>query len=267
MGVNRTGYYKWKSRQGTKNQYEQFRDDLTKLLLEVNEQHKSYGYHRLAAVVRRETGLIFSDNLAHKCCKYAGIKAQVRHYRWNKPNDENKKFPNIVACKWNATQPLELIASDMTVMKHKGKKFEWTYMLDTFNNEIIASHIGKRQGDNRPYYMCLNDLIEKTKEQNDPVTLHTDQGSVYSSAAFFDAHKDYNIIRSMSRVGTPTDNCIIEAINGWVKAEMYAEGWHHQFDTPEEMIEEFVYYYNNYRPAYALQYKTPVQYRTDLGFL
>ncbi|MBR0455871.1 MAG: integrase core domain-containing protein, partial [Firmicutes bacterium] len=80
-------------------------------------------------------------------------------------------------------------------------------------------------------------------------------------------HKDYNIIRSMSRVATPTDNCVIEAINGWIKAEMYAEGWHRQFDSPEELIDAFVYYYHNYRPAYSLQYKTPVQYRTDLGFL
>jgi hypothetical protein len=38
-------------------------------------------------------------------------------------------------------------------------------------------------------------------------------------------------------------------------------------DSPEEMIDTFVYYYNHYRPAYSLQYKTPVQYRTDLGYL
>ena len=106
MDVNRSGYYKWKRRQGTKNQYEMYRDDLTALLFEVHERHRSYGYHRLAAVVRRETGLIFSDNLAHKCCKYAGIKAHVKHYRWKKPKEESKIFPNLVACKWNAGQPL-----------------------------------------------------------------------------------------------------------------------------------------------------------------
>ncbi len=29
----------------------------------------------------------------------------------------------------------------------------------------------------------------------------------------------YNIIRSMSRIGTPTDNPIIESKNGWLKTE------------------------------------------------
>lgn len=48
---------------------------------------------------------------------------------------------------------------------------------------------------------------------------------------------------------------------------MYAEGWHHRYDTPEEMILAFVDYYNNERPAFALQYKTPTQYKTELGFL
>lgn len=80
MNVNRSGYYKWKARQGRKNRYEIDRKDLTKLLWEAHEKHRSYGYHRLATVIRNETGWLFSDNLAHKCCKYAGIKARVNHY-------------------------------------------------------------------------------------------------------------------------------------------------------------------------------------------
>ena len=269
MDINRSGYYKWAARKGTKNRYEQDRDILTNLLEEAHEKHRSYGYHKLAKIVRNETGWLFSDNLAHKCCKYAGIRARVSHYNWKRPNlgQESKKFPNIVRGHWNANAPMRIIVSDMTMIKYKGKRYEWTYLLDTFNNEIISSHISGIPGDRRPYFQCLNDLIERTKEQTHPVILHTDQGSVYSSAAFCNAHKDYNIIRSMSRVATPTDNCVIEAINGWVKAEMYAEGWHRMFDSPEEMIDTFVYYYNHYRPAYSLQYKTPVQYRTDLGYL
>ena len=59
-------------------------------------------------------------------------------------------FQNLVCNHWAVTSPLKLIASDMTVMYHKGKRFEWTYMLDAFNNEIISSHISFRQGDSNP---------------------------------------------------------------------------------------------------------------------
>ena len=56
MHVNRSGYYKWKARQGSKNIYEKNRDDLIALLQEAHEKHRSYGYHRLAAIIRKETG-------------------------------------------------------------------------------------------------------------------------------------------------------------------------------------------------------------------
>lgn len=76
------------------------------------------------------------------------------------------------------------------------------------------------RGDRTPYYQCLEDPKVKEKEQIDPVDLHTDQGSVHSSRAFSEVHKDNSIIRSMSRVVTPTDNPITESINGWIKAEI-----------------------------------------------
>ena len=269
MNVNRSGYYKWVARKGKKNRYERDRELLTKLLAEAHEEHRSYGYHKLAKTIREETGWLFSDNLAHKCCKYAGIRARIRHYNWKYTGmgKEHRRFPNLVKGRWNADAPLKLIASDMTIIRHKGIRYEWTYLLDTFNNEIISSHISNIVGDGRPYFRCLEDLMQKTKEQAYPVILHTDQGSVYSSEAFFNAHKDSNIIHSMSRAGTPTDNPVIEAINGWIKAEIYSEGWHRRFDSAEKMISEYISYYNNERPAYALQYKSPVQYKTEMGFV
>jgi transposase InsO family protein len=269
MNVNRSGYYKWVARKGKKNRYERDRELLTKLLAEAHNDHKTYGYHKLAKIIREETGWLFSDNLAHKCCKYAGIKAKIRHYNWKYTGKgkEHRRFPNLVKGRWNVDGPMKLIASDMTMIRHKGVRYEWTYLLDTFNNEIISSHLSSIVGDGRPYFRCLEDLIKKTKEQAYPVILHTDQGSVYSSEAFFNAHKNSNIIRSMSRAGTPTDNPVIEAINGWIKAEIYADGWHRRFDSAEEMISEYVSYYNNKRPAYALQYKSPVQYKTEMGFV
>ena len=60
----------------------------------------------------------------------------------------------------------------------------------------------------------LKDLIEKTKQQYNPVILHTDQGAVYCSVAFYYSYKNYNIIRSMLRVAIPADNPKIESING-----------------------------------------------------
>ena len=266
MNVNRSGYYKWKKRKDIPNRYEQTRNLLTKSLREQHMKHKAAGYHRLAYYVRKETGWIFSDNLAHKCCKFAKIRSQAKHYKYRKPGDEHLEFNNIIKGNWNATKPLEIVCSDMTCLFSKGKRYEWTYILDTYNNEIIASSLSEKEGDAKPYFDCLEQLKQKIKEKAEPIILHTDQGSVYSSTAFFYAHQNYNIKRSMSRVGTPTDNAIIEAENGWIKAEMCCEGKLKNITNIYEFIKDYIEYFNTERPSWKLNYKTPIQYRIEQGF-
>jgi hypothetical protein len=56
-----------------------------------------------------------------------------------------------------------IIASKMTMIPHMGKQVEWVFVLDTFNNEIIASALATRPGDSRPYFACLNQLHRKKK--------------------------------------------------------------------------------------------------------
>ena len=271
MGVSKSGYYKWKNRQGKLNRYEQDRLLLTKLLTEQHQKHPSHGYHMLADDVFQSTGWVFSHNLAHKCCKEAGIHSKARKYRYKKKDaEENVEFPNEVNGNWNATGPIQIVVSDMTIFKNKGKNWEWTLLVDTFNNEILAHQATPVSGSNKPYYHCLEVLKKlagkKNEEQTPQVVLHTDQGSVYSSQAFRQAHEHYNILRSMSKVGTPTDNAIIEALNGWIKEELYHDfGLENSEDVPK-LLDEYVYYFNNKRPAAALGYKSPVQYKTELGF-
>ena len=270
MGVNRSGYYKWKSRQGTPNRYEKDRILLTSLLIEEHKKHPSYGYHRLAAAVFNSTGWVFSHNLAHKCCKAAGIQSKARKNRYKPPGEENIIFRNEIMGHWNAERPMEIVVSDMTSFKSNGVLWEWTLLLDTFNNQILAHNATKIQGNSGPYYYCLEELKKlvgkKSEEQTPQVVLHTDQCSVYSSQAFCQAHFQYNILRSMSRAGTPTDNPIIEALNGWIKEELYIDfGLETTTDVPA-LLDKYVHYFNYNRPAAALGYKSPIQFKTELGF-
>lgn len=262
--MNRSGYYKWLKHEDS--QYEKDRKILTDLLFEAHRKYPSYGYHRLAAMVRKDTGWIFSDNLVHKCCKFAGIRSKAKHYK--KPNKgmESKIFPNRVQGRWNAQKPMELLVSDMTCIIYKNKRYEWTYVLDTFNNEILSHHLSDKEGDKRTYYECLSDVLEISKSLQHPIVLHTDQGAVYSSKAFAYAHKGSNIIRSMSRIGTPTDNAVIESVNGWIKEELKVDFDYKNSENLEELLKEYVKYFNEERPAYALNYQTPKQYKIAKGF-
>ena len=70
----------------------------------------------------------------------------------------------------------------------------------------------------------------------------------------------------MSRAGTPTDNPVDKSLNGWIKEELFLDVDLGHSNNVEELIKEYVNYYNNERPAYSLKYKTPAQFISELGF-
>ena len=102
-----------------------------------------------------------------------------------------------------------------------------------------------------------------TKGSKEPTVLHTDQESVYASMAYNDLIKEYNIQRSMSRAGKPTDNPVNESLNGWIKEELFMDFKIDHCRSREEfiaVIEGYVEFYNKRRPCYALGYDTPDNY-------
>ena len=67
----------------------------------------------------------------------------------------------------------------------------------------------------------------------------------------------------MPRAGTPTDNAVIEAINGWIKEEVFLDfGLATAKDVPK-MFDHYAHYYNYERPAAALGYKSPFSTRPN----
>ena len=112
------------------------------------------------------------------------------------------------------------------------------------------------------YLNGLHDVIEfKKLYPNQKLILHTDQGSVYASKSYNELLPMYNIIRSMSRAGTPTDNASMESINGWIKTELFTDFHVTSHDNVVQQVAEYIRFFNEERPAYALNYLTPKQYR------
>ena len=189
----------------------------------------------------------------------------------NKKGKESLKFQNLVRNQWYVTTPFQLITTDTTRIKFKWIKYDGTYYVDAFDNSIVGSDVDEYNygvGYNNHKKALENMLNNKIKRGyiNQETILHSDQGSIYSSVAFNDAHKDYNIIRSMSRAGTPTDNSLMESKNGWLKSEMKVDFNEKNFETVYDYIDSVIFDHNNLRPSYALKYKTPIEYRTQLGF-
>lgn len=217
--------------------------------------------------------------------KETKINIGLIHSWINKYNDnglnglENKKKPGNPLCKysnkicgnWNTTRPFEKIVSDTTTIGFKGKPYDWTFYLDVFNNEIVDYDVREPMHGNGVinHREALNDMLNnkiKRGYKDLDTIVHTDQGSVHSSLSFNNMFNSYKVTRSMSKAGTPTDNPVIESKNGWMKKEMHIDFDINNYNTVQEFIDEIVWDNNNFRPSYTLQYKNPVEYRTQLGF-
>jgi transposase InsO family protein len=255
---------------GRLNQYEKNREDLKPLIVAIHEIHKVFGYRNIAKNIRNETGWVFSNWLCHKCCRELKIRSEARKHWFKKPGEEHEIYPNLLNGDFKASRPFEKVCTDTTCFHHQGRTYDWNIYIDLFNNEMIAYdlRIGKKGSGVKNHFMALNRFqIEKEKRgYNDQVTiLHSDQGSIYTSRAY-NARLHYTIKRSMSRVATPTDNPVIEAINGWIKDELRIDYDMAKTKDIHKLIRDYVKYYNQIRLACALQYKSPIQYRTELDF-
>ena len=268
LDVSRSGYYKWKYRNENPSERELSRQVDLSLIKEIHQKHKAHGYRWINAFVKNKYGVVFTDNYVHRLCKYENIKYQGKHYQWIKPNEENKTFSNLIWNGWkHLSKPLEVIVSDMTAFWANKTYYELTMYFDAWNKEIIGYGISSRKGDSKSYYDGLDQVLVKIKEEkhNGLITLHTDQGVVYSSKRYNNLLNDLNFQRSMSRAGTPTDNPVNESLNGWIKEELFIDfDLKHSKDVPN-LIKLYINYYNNERPSYSLNYKTPIQYKTELG--
>ena len=239
------------------------------MIKEVHSKHKTHGYRWINTFIRNHYGIVYTDNYVHRLCKYEDIKYQGKHYQWKKPDEENQKFHNLIWNGWKyLTRPFEVIVSDMTAFWVKGVYYELTMYFDAWNKEIVGYGLASRKGDIRSYYDGLNQVLAKIKEEqiSEPIILHTDQGSVYSSNNYNNLLTEFNIQRSMSRAGTPTDNPVNESLNGWIKEELFIDfDLKHSNDVPN-LIKLYIHYYNNERPCCSLNYKTPIQYKIESGF-
>ena len=267
MNIKRDGFYKWVRRQNNPNSPQKaLRAYRMALFKQYAEKYKTHGYRWLNAKISLDMpDFKCSDTTAHAICKYLGIKSQSKHekQKYRKSRPDHKNYNNLILNAIAPSEPFKVVVSDMTALKFKGLYYEITWYMDLFNNEIISFGFSNRHNDPRTYYDGLNDAIfKKQQEYKDFVTiLHTDCGSVYTS-------NDYNLklnlngfVHSFSTPGNPTENGAMESINGWTKEELIGDLMIGRNENVKEALENYVYYFNYERPAAALNYLTPMQYK------
>ena len=156
MDINRSGYYKWLNRRSNPSIREINRISACNLFKEYNKKYPSHGYRWLNAKIKLDIGVVYSDNYAHKICKYLGIKSISKHFKryGKKVNRELKNFPNYILAELNPLRPFQIVVTDMTAFWANKHYYELTLYMDLFNNQIIAYYLSSKKGNPSSYHIC-----------------------------------------------------------------------------------------------------------------
>jgi transposase InsO family protein/transposase-like protein len=97
--------------------------------------------------------------------------------------------------------------------------------------------------------------------------MHSDNGSEFKGN-FEKICNTLGILQAYSRVRTPKDNAILERFNRTIQEEWLALCEHglDDLDLANQLLTDWLSFYNTKRPHQALDYKTPLQYAEDTFF-
>ena len=169
LNINRSGFYKWKNRlENPSAKMRSFIQDV-QIFKEYHEKYPSHGYRWLNAKIRLDEGLVMSDQRAHRCCKFAGIVSEAKHYRYKKAGAPDRLFPNLLMTGIRMNGPLQCVVSDMTAFRANGTYYELTLYMDLWNNEIVAHELSARKGDRMTYLNGLHTLLDLKKEHPEEI--------------------------------------------------------------------------------------------------
>lgn len=171
-------------------------------------------------------------------------------------SDWCKKFAPIFHSKMISLMPSMNFDSDEwhadeTVIKIKGKKYYIWFIIDSETRFVLGFHLSPHR--DSPQAFCLFDSV---KNLGNPNTLVTDRYSAYKIPA--KAVLGVNHIRVESFKDDISNN-LIEAFNKTFKAWYKTKQGFNSFESANNLIMMFVFFYNFIRPHSSLSYLTPAQ--------
>ncbi|MCS1454191.1 IS3 family transposase [Escherichia coli] len=257
-GLARSTLYYQLSLQKAKDKYA----DVKQLIASIFHEHRGcYGYRRIHCELQKR-GLKFSGKTVRKLMQQLGLKSPVRlkKYRSYRGN-MGLAAENILQRQFKAEAPCEKWVTDITEFRAGGQKLYLSPILDLFNGEIVAWETACRPTEELVKRM-LNKGLESLAEGEKPL-LHSDQGWHYRIKSYQSALADKGLVQSMSRKGNCLDNAVMENFFGHLKEEMYYRRDYRSVEELENVVNEYITYWNQKRIKLSLGGLSPVEYRTE----
>lgn len=258
LEVHPSGYYAWCQKPRSAREIEDER--LTGLIKQFwLESGGIYGYRKIHRDLR-DIGERCGKHRVRRLMKQTGLKAQVGYRRpRQKSGPASVVAPNRLQQQFVVAEPNEAWVSDIThIRTHEG----WLYLaviLDLYSRRVIGWSMQARIKKE----LVLDALLMAVwrRRPKGTVTVHTDQGSQYTSHDWQDFLSDHNLQASISRRGNCHDNAVAESFFQLLKRErikrhIYAT----RSDARTDIVDYIEMFYNNKRRHGFNDLLSPVEY-------
>ena len=248
------------------------RDKYSNLRIQIKDifesNYQSYGYRRIHAQLKKE-GITVSEKVVRRLMKEEGlIVITIKEKKYSSYKGEiSPEVENIVNRDFHSEKPNEKLLTDITEFSIPAGKVYLSPMIDCFDGMISAWSIGTS-----PNAELVNTMLDTTiaglKEDEHPI-VHSDRGCHYRWPGWIQRMEENHLIRSMSKKGCSPDNSACEGFFGRLKNEMFYKRDWKGITTNEfiEMVNNYITWYNNDRIKQSLGYKSPIEYRRELGLI
>ena len=258
LEVHPSGYYAWQKHPRSAGTIVNQR--LTGLIKQFWLQSGGvYGYRKIHCDLR-DIGEQCGENRVYRLMRAAGLRAQVGYRRpRHRSGPASVLAPNRLQRKFEVANPNDIWVTDIThIRTHQG----WLYLavvIDLYSRKVVGWSMHSRIKKE----LVLNALLMAVwrRKPGSLVTVHSDQGSQYTShdwQAFLDAN---NLQASMSRRGNCHDNAVAESFFQLLKRERIKR---HIYSTRDDargdVIDYIEMFYNSRRRHGFNEMLSPVEY-------
>ena len=257
--IKRSSFYKWSSKIKVGFDLDE------ELIEEVFRSKKGKaGARRIRMYLIRDYGVVFNLKKIRRIMKKQGLKVLIRKKRpqFNFIKDmKHRVFPNRLKQNFNIRTPDRVYSTDITYLNYSSGERAYLSAVKDLGTKEIVHHWVSRYIDLNLVTQGLSDYLNKiSKSKRRKIVIHSDQGAHYTSHVYRDLLRKNKIKQSMSRKGNCLDNAPIESFFGHFKDESDYKSCK-TFEELKNEVDKYIKYYNNERPQWGLNGKTPAEYR------
>ena len=255
--VSRSGYYAWRNRREQPNKDQWLLD----LIVDIQSKSKqTYGCRRIRRWLRRKHKKNVNLKAILRIMRKYDLLSQVRRRRpYMRFQRALHKYSNELKREFDQTVPNRFWATDITYIPTAHGIVYMCAVIDLCGKMVLAYRIGTDMTAS-----LVTDTIRDAKQKEmvtDGLALHSDQGSQYTSKAYFDLSQEYHFSPSMSSPGCPYDNAAMENFFGTLKCECLYRAHYSTKAEVEQLVGEYVHFYN-YERINLKDGLTPVEIRS-----